>query len=411
MCSCMSSTRTSWSGPRAFGSAMVSRASGDVARVAQHVGHRDLMEDECERPDHTARRADRAGEERFVGGLDRPDGGSPGRLELGEQLGHAEVRALGYLPVVVRVVAALHGAGRRRCLLGRRRPRDVNQARGGPPDRRGGGKDLPPVPAVLVASLLESRGRERAHQGHHFVAARREGAEELGLGGLYGHRRRMGPGREGCQGLPLDRRLESGECPPVPRPVGVPVSLVRLKTRDGVWLDGVVTEPKRRPRTALVLVHGLGSVFSAAPTLSRELSTRLNAAAIGYFKFNTRGHHIVPRGRARPAGAAYERFVDCVEDIRTVLAFARQCGYRRVVLAGHSTGANKVLFYASRPRDRRVVGIILLGPVSDVGAEAKRLGRRELRRRVAAAERIARRDPQGLVPRAWGYWSARRYIS
>ena len=49
--------------------------------------------------------------------------------------------------------------------------------------------------------------------------------------------------------------------------------------------------------------------------------------------------------------------------------------------------------------------------MSDVAAEAKRLGRRELRHRVAAAERIARRDPQGLVPRAWGYWSARRYIS
>src|SRR4030095_5809315 len=36
---------------------------------------------------------------------------------------------------------------------------------------------------------------------------------------------------------------------------------------------------------------------------------------------------------------------------------------------------------------------------------------RRLRRRVPAAERIARSDPQGLVPRAWGYWSARRYIS
>jgi acetyl esterase/lipase len=189
------------------------------------------------------------------------------------------------------------------------------------------------------------------------------------------------------------------------------VSLVRLKTRDGVWLDGVVTEPKRRTRTALVLVHGLGSVFSSAPTLTRELSARLNAAAIGYFKFNTRGHDVVARGGRQLAGAAYERFVDCVEDIRTVLAFVRQRGYQHVVLAGHSTGANKVLYYASRAHDRRVVGIILLGPVSDVAAEARRLGRRELRRRVATAERIVRRDPSGLVPRAWGYWSARRYIS
>lgn len=195
------------------------------------------------------------------------------------------------------------------------------------------------------------------------------------------------------------------------RPVEVPVSLVRLRTRDGVWLDGVVTEPKRRSRSALVLVHGLGSVFSAAPTLTRELSTRLNAAGIAYFKFNTRGHGVVARGGRRLAGAAYERFVDCVEDIRTVLAFVRQRGHRRIVLAGHSTGANKVLYYASRARDRRVSGIVLLGAVSDVAAEARRLGQRELRRRVAAAERIARRDPLGLVPRAWGYWSARRYIS
>jgi acetyl esterase/lipase len=82
-----------------------------------------------------------------------------------------------------------------------------------------------------------------------------------------------------------------------------------------------------------------------------------------------------------------------------------------VILAGHSTGANKVLHYAARGRDRRVAGVILLGPISDIAGETKRIGRRELRRRVATAERIARRDPDGLVPRAFGFWSARRYIS
>jgi pimeloyl-ACP methyl ester carboxylesterase len=197
----------------------------------------------------------------------------------------------------------------------------------------------------------------------------------------------------------------------MPRPAGIPVSLARLRTRDRVWLDGVVTEPRRRPRTALVLVHGLGSVFSSAPALTRALSARLNAAGIAYLKFNTRGHDVVARGGRRLAGAAYERFGDCIEDIRTVLAFARARGYRRVILAGHSTGANKVLHYAARARDRRVGAIILLGPVADVAGEAKRLGWRELSRRVAGAERIARRDPQGLVPKAWGYWSAQRYLS
>jgi len=197
----------------------------------------------------------------------------------------------------------------------------------------------------------------------------------------------------------------------MPRSVGVPVSLVRIATRDGVWLDGAVAEPRGRRRAALVWVHGLGSVFSSGQPLTRALSTRLNADGVAFFKLNNRGHDVVAgRGRLL-AGAAFERFGQSVEDIRTMIAFARRCGYRRVVLAGHSTGAHKVLHYAARARDRRVAGIILLGPVSDVAAEAKRVGARELGRRVTIAQRIARRDPDGLVPRAWGFWSARRYIS
>jgi alpha-beta hydrolase superfamily lysophospholipase len=193
-------------------------------------------------------------------------------------------------------------------------------------------------------------------------------------------------------------------------PAGVPVSLARLKTRDGIWLDGLIAEPRGR-RAALIWVHGLGSVFSSAQALTLELSTRLNAAGVGYFKFNNRGHGVVAGRGKQLAGAAFERFEKSVEDIRAMIAFVRKRGYRRIILAGHSTGANKVLYYTARSRDRRVSGLILLGPVSDVAAEAKRLGARELRRRVAAARRIARRDPRALVPRAWGFWSARRYIS
>ncbi|HYU15626.1 MAG TPA: alpha/beta fold hydrolase [Candidatus Acidoferrum sp.] len=194
------------------------------------------------------------------------------------------------------------------------------------------------------------------------------------------------------------------------KPARVEVSLVRLRTRDGVWLDGAVAEPSHR-RAALIWVHGLGSVFSSGQVLIRELSSRLNAAGIGYFKFNNRGHDIVA-GRGRHlAGAAFERFGQSVADIRTMIAFAATRGYSKIILAGHSTGANKVLYYAARVRDRRVTALVLLGPVSDIAAAAQQVGAQELRRRVAAAERLARRDPQALVPRAWGFWSARRYIS
>jgi acetyl esterase/lipase len=196
-----------------------------------------------------------------------------------------------------------------------------------------------------------------------------------------------------------------------PGPAGIPVALTRLRTRDGVFLDGIVAEPRRRRGVALVWVHGLGSVFSSGQPLILELSARLTAAGIGYFKFNTRGHDVVAGRGARLAGAAFERFGASVEDIRTVLAFAARRGFDRIALAGHSTGANKALYYAARGRDRRLRALALLGPVSDVAGEIKRVGAAELRRRVAAAERLARRDPQALVPRAWGFYGARRYVS
>ncbi len=197
----------------------------------------------------------------------------------------------------------------------------------------------------------------------------------------------------------------------MPRVAGVPVSLVSVQTRDGVVLDGVSAHPRGRRRTALIWVHGLGSAFSSGQPLIRALSAGLNAAGIGYLKLNTRGHGVVTRAGKRLAGAAFEHFGESVHDIRATIALAAGCGYRRVILAGHSTGANKVLHYMARTRDRRVAGLILLGPVSDVAGERKRIGRRELARRVAAAERIARRDLEALVPRAWGFRSARRFIS
>jgi pimeloyl-ACP methyl ester carboxylesterase len=197
----------------------------------------------------------------------------------------------------------------------------------------------------------------------------------------------------------------------MPRATGIPVPLVSVRTRDGVVLDGIAVHPGARRRIALVWVHGLGSTFSSGQPLIHTLSAGLTTAGIGYLKLNTRGHGVVTRAGKRLAGAAFEHFGESVHDIRAVISLAVRSGYRRVILAGHSTGANKVLHYMARTRDRRVAGLMLLGPVSDVAGERRRIGRRELARRVAAAERIARRDPEALVPRAWGFRSAGRFIS
>src|SRR5262249_42932150 len=147
-----------------------------------------------------------------------------------------------------------------------------------------------------------------------------------------------GRGRTGAERTTALRGLGRSR-PLSARPARLPVSLVRTRTRDGVWLDGIAIEPPRRGRLALLWVHGLGSVFSSGQPMIAELSARLNEAGIAYFKLNTRGHDAVARAGKRIGGAAFERFGDCVADLRATIAFAVACGYSKIVLAGHSTGA------------------------------------------------------------------------
>ena len=185
------------------------------------------------------------------------------------------------------------------------------------------------------------------------------------------------------------------------------------RTRDGVVLDGVAAHPRGRRRTALIWVHGLGSTFSSGQPLIRALSAAPQR----------RGHRLPQAQHARPRRGHARRQAARGRGLRATSARASttsgprsrwrcRSGYRRVILAGHSTGANKVLHYMARTRDRRVAGLMLLGPVSDVAGERKRIGRRALARRVvAAAERLARRDPEALIPRAWGFRSAARFVS
>lgn len=192
------------------------------------------------------------------------------------------------------------------------------------------------------------------------------------------------------------------------------VHLTHTKTYDGVRLDGIVVLPRKKSNTALVWIHGFGSNFSHGQTLAKDLSARCSQSGIAYFKFNTRGHDIVNRETRKGKGlhgAGLERFEDCVLDVRAIILYARTLGYKKIILAGHSTGANKVLYYLYKTEDPAIRGLILLGPVNDVAAGRKKFGRAGLARGIALAEKIARKDPEAIMPLSYGVYSARRFLS
>ncbi len=193
----------------------------------------------------------------------------------------------------------------------------------------------------------------------------------------------------------------------------LPVLLTKTKTRDGVTLDGIYVPPKRKSKTALIWIHGLTSRFYSGQTLVQELSSQCQKSGIGYFKFNNRGHDIAVRGQDKTPflGTAFEKFEECLHDIRATINFAKNLGYKKMILAGHSTGANKALYYMYKTRDPRVRGLVLLGPTSDIAYDHMKFGRKTIRRRVALAKKMKKAGRFSLLPQKFGIWSAQRYVS
>jgi len=162
--------------------------------------------------------------------------------------------------------------------------------------------------------------------------------------------------------------------------------LVRFETSDGVALAGLLYEPKRSTKRAIIWLHGGGgsSVFESSRT--NVLAELFVANGMAFFPFNNRGSAIVRRAGDGFGGAAFERIRDCVPDIDAAIRELWRRGYRDITLAGHSTGANKIAVYDHyKPRNRARRYILLAGG-DDTGLLYNELGARRFRALLAKAK-------------------------
>lgn len=152
--------------------------------------------------------------------------------------------------------------------------------------------------------------------------------------------------------------------------------LVETVTKDKLIHQGIFIKPKKPGERALLWVHGLTSTFYAGINQLEIIADECEKAGIGFAAFNNRGHdaitsikkvdHRKPAGYSRvDGGAGFENFKDTTHDIDAGINFLVQHGFHQIILCGHSTGANKVCYYAGSKKDNRVAGVILASPTSD----------------------------------------------
>lgn len=152
-----------------------------------------------------------------------------------------------------------------------------------------------------------------------------------------------------------------------------PCFAIEIITPQKYKLPGLWFGPAKAKR-AIVFTHGLaGSAFGqlslAEPWADKNTSV---------ITFSNRGHDKVSKlyriantkkgYTSTMAGEAHEVFTDCVDDIQGAIDFAKKKGIKEIYLAGHSTGCQKSVYYASKKADRAVKGLILLAPMSDYAA-------------------------------------------
>jgi len=182
---------------------------------------------------------------------------------------------------------------------------------------------------------------------------------------------------------------------------GIYAFLTKVKTRDGATLDGLFIKPTRKSSRAILFIHGLGGNFYGWFRVFSAFSKVSSKEGIAFSSFNNRGHDAVSkikRGKKRAlAGAGFENFKECIFDIEAQIRFLKKQGFREIYLAGHSTGANKALYYMYKTRDRRVRGLALLGPLSDLVGQKMALGKK-FRHILKEVTKIAKNKKRASLP-------------
>ena len=143
---------------------------------------------------------------------------------------------------------------------------------------------------------------------------------------------------------------------------------IDIETKRGTILNGVLFS-KGKSDTVLIAITGIHGNFYSNPfyynfgdTLNSDnidfIYAQTNDAfgKIETFNTKTKSREII--------GSWNERFEYTIDDIDSYITYAEKNGYKNIYLAGHSLGANKVIYYLSKTHDKRVKHFLFLSPAN-----------------------------------------------
>ncbi len=130
---------------------------------------------------------------------------------------------------------------------------------------------------------------------------------------------------------------------------------VSVTTPDGVLLDGMYRAGGSRSDIGLLFVHGFTATFDAGPVA-------ILAASLA-----DRGYATLALNMRDAGCCTYTTlFEDNAIDVDVGVRFLKEAGASRIVVLGHSLGANRMTYYRAQIDDAAVRAMVLLSAVGNV---------------------------------------------
>lgn len=146
------------------------------------------------------------------------------------------------------------------------------------------------------------------------------------------------------------------------------MSALDVATRRGTVLNGELFSAGGAD-TVVIAITGIHGNFYSNP-FYYNIGDTLNRGGVDFIYAQTNDAfgkietYNTKTGRREIIGSWNEDFHDTDEDIEAYLDYAERAGYRHIILAGHSLGANKVIYYLSRHHGSRVEHFVFLSPAN-----------------------------------------------
>ncbi len=197
------------------------------------------------------------------------------------------------------------------------------------------------------------------------------------------------------------------------------MQFVETTTEDDLILQGIIAEPKKKTKSAVLHIHGMAGNFWENDFIKTMISD-YPANGHTFLTVETRGSELLrwfftKKGEMKLIGDSYEIFEESIFDVSAWIKFLESKGYENIYLQGHSLGCSKITYYQKTKSNPKIKGLIFISPSDMMGLLVNPKDKPEYDKFLNEANELSKNGKENelLSGIHWGFarQSAKSYIN